>query len=528
MNLLDKDEILNQCYKALEQSTCDSIINSLFDNWQVWFSGIGATLIGTIFVLMFTNRKVHVTPTINIVNGDKVEDENSKDKKGYEKNIQTIDIAYCEDDQIKELKKYFNANYNPLTSIDDSEKVFFPSSLEHLDSKNVTRSFYVKRFSTYTLPDHGLIKKNSNLFGHVFEINPRFISWSDNGTDILVVTDLGNSRTYNVYEDKLRCDYDGYGNSSPFCYVFRPDWSHWNKISEFNNIACYFLSTGGPSIVRGDWLYLQAGRQKPQPLMLGVRLNVGGMVDISNKPKLPNLWRPGRREIMLMDSEGKSYSQGGARALSSIDIETALSANEIKAGLAKRFEFDDILPPGHHIQTYRWHSAGQFIAVSTAPEYKENIEKQKVWVIHYNTGKVVGYSENAHILVDWVKDSDVLILAHYQDAESNEPSGFIAWNLNDDTKEIIGEENQNTDIRRIIFDYKDKVDSDKSYNANRTLVLHNSTTSFTIRSVDFKFGDPTLEIPFMGKAMWSSSDSRLIAGVGEKDGKYALWLWRVV
>ena len=529
MNLLDREKILTQCYKALEQSTCDSIINSLYDNWQVWFSGIGATLIGIIITLIFTNRKVHVTPTINIVKEGKVEDERSKDKKDYEKHIQTVDIAYCEDGQIRELKKYFNANYNPVSSADVAVESLFPSSLECLDSQNVTRSFYINRFNTYALPNYGLSKKSSNLFGHMYEIEPHFISWSDDGADILVVTDLGNSRTYHVYENKLRCNYNGYGNSSPYCYVFRPEWSRWNKFSEYSNAACYFLSTGGPSIVNGDWLYLQTGRQEPQRLMLGSRLNVGGMVDISNKPKLPNLWRPGRREIMLMDSEGKSSSQGGARALSSIDIEAALSENEIKAGLTKRFEFDDILPPGHHIQTYRWHAAGQFIAVSTAPEkYEENIKKQKVWVIHYNTGKIVAHSENAHMLVDWVKDSDVLILAHYEDVESNEPSRFIAWNLKDDTKEVIDEGNTHLDIKRIVFDAKVKSDTDKSYNADRTLVLHNSTTSFTIRRVDFKFGDPTLEIPFVGKAMWSPSDSRLIAGVGEKDGKYALWLWRVV
>ena len=524
MSLIDQNDAIAQCAKVFSSQHCERVIQSFILDPGAWWGGISVVIavVGTVIAYLAL-RKQSVPHKLPPDVEKLIEDAKSKQVP-----VETVDVRYPTDDELQFLRTWFQRLELPEEGAAPRWTPRTPIRIELVAEVDAERHFIAKGSERGVLPGEGVRVVREGLFGSEYAISPEFMSWADNGEEILVACDQHGIRRYRLSERGLDLRADHYSTRPPIAWRQLPKWCRWSVHPFLGLSPCYFIDIARIGAAGSDLLFVQLRNAEPVPIDLSSsRLRVGGLDAIGNLDALGNPWRPGRMEMMMMDNEGRSSPDGGARAIGVCELVGALGGTGIRDNLTRRLELDDVLPPGHYVRAYCWHHSGQFLAVAVGAQYP--IESLvRVLVVEYMKGRVLAASSWKRCLVGWLGTSGRMLLAQAADDPADGWT-FLVWTPASGEEQPIDLTNADTLARRLMLTFEEERSRHsraRRANADGSLWLDAYDGNFMVYPTVGGEGHGRTE--HKGTAAWSPTDPSLFASVGSIDGKAALRLWKVL
>lgn len=404
-----------------------------------------------------------------------------------------------------------------------------PVGIKLIAHADAERYFVAKGTERERFSKHRVRTVHEGLFTSQYAISPNFLSWSDDGQEVLTACDHHGIRRFKVGVNSLTLEQDHYTSRLPHYWTPTPEWCRWSIHPHLGRSLCYFIKVSDLRLPGADLLFFQLSRDAPIPIGLNESgLHVGGLDAIGNADRMPNPWRPGHQEILVMDSGGRARLNGGARAISIISVPEVLAATSISAGLTRRYELDSIVPPGHYVQSYSWHYSGQFMAVEVGS--RSQIELRRVWIIEYNEGRILAVSPRGRSMVGWIGLSNRLLLMHTCNNNQSATDNYSEWNILMDQEQEIDLQSPDPVTDRLLQAHRVQrrgYSRSQELNSNGSLWLNADNNCFRVSAASEVVNGGIVEIDHCGVAAWSPTDPSLIASAGEIDGEVAVRLWRI-
>lgn len=533
MQLIEKEFVIGKCLELTQGGeVCSKIAESLYSDAEIWFGGIGVGILSWL-VTLFVRQRIIVNNNFDPLVEQIKEIVKLQGGASASPGPESIVIArFCSDDERQTLLaqlsclKYIQSK-QPIGSFAD-----LPSKLTKIAEVDVDRYFRLRGADRAFLPDHGIRKVKEHLFGATYALSPNFISWSDDGAEILVACDMQGIRRYAVQDGQLRLAQDFYSHYPPYIWRRSPEWCRWSVHPHLSLLPCYFIRDVRLEGRSSDLLIFNMNGSEPKALNLGIsRMNVGGLSAIGHPERFTNPWRPGRRELLMMDSGGVASSDGGARAISVVAIDEALEKKDLRAAMVRRYELDSLLPPGHYVQGYAWHESGQFVFVDVG---SYQLDSRHILMLGYDDGRVIAATRRGIVMVGWVPDIDRMLVTHTSNVDCTGRKEFAVVDILGGDEVSVEKSTDNVHLRKLMLEHDESQSNYSSYsrkiNADGSMWVSADGATVRIyptREQDEQEGARAINFQHKGLVICSPVDPSLFASLGEADGKSALRLWRI-
>ena len=534
MSLLNKDWAVARCADVFASAHCEPVVSRIW----AWFEG-GAieqmlSLVVAVLSLVVAVKALSLARIQTLEARQRHAEEKQKQAEDEREKLKvvpknSIDLRHCVGDELAALRQWFEHLQEPPSQAPAAPAATsWPGSVQLVAEVDAERHFWVAGMMRGMMrPEGNLRVVHDGFFRSHYALGPTFLSWADNGEEILVACDAHGARRYGVSGDKLGSQplHDHY-EREPMPSAYSPDraWCRW-AVQPHSGLSLCYSSRG---VI--DELVVHLPREAPLRIDLArTGLSVGGLDAIWSAEGFGNPWRPGHRQLLLMDTAGRAEREGGARAIGVFDVaELQKSGTTLGRQIIHRYELDHVLPPGHYVQGYAWHDSGHFIAVASSRNYAHEPGTRRVMVFDRVLGRVLAASAWARYLVGWMPGASQLLLGCAPAEQSPQAWDFVAWDPVSQQETPLAQDDAAPAVRRMMLGFVEQRSPDRGLrqlNADARLWLDARWQHLCVSPV----GEPGQEcrIPHEGRAAWSPTDPRLFASVGRIDGKAALRLWRV-
>lgn len=528
-----------QCAELFARTHCESVANALAGWLDGDAMGQVLSLVVAVLSLVVTVKALSLTREQMIETRRRHEEERRKEaeeERDKEKVVpkDSIDLRHCTGDELEALRKWFQHLQVPPPQVSATPPAG-PStpSLQLVSEVDAERHFWVAGMMRSMMSPGGNLRLvHDGLFRSKYAMGPAFLSWADDGEEILVACDVAGARRYRV-DGGLHLVDDKYLGAPVFSPqgLSRP-WCRWSVSGTWSSL-CYAKDGVTQDLVvqiaRSEPLFINLRQARQSEKGTSVSLSVGGLDAIWLPDAHDNPWRPGRCHILLVDSEGRAGNEGGARALSLFDVaKQKKEGGDIGRYIIYRYELDHVLPFGHYVQGYAWHHSGHFIAVASSQQYPHERTTRRVMVFDQVKGRVLASSAWERYLVGWLPGSGQLLLGCTASDLPSTDWRFMVWDPVSEREIPLALDDATPAERRMMLcfvDQRSRETRERHLNADARLWLDVGGGRICVSPV----GAPGQELVILheGHAAWSPTDPGLFASVGRIDGKAALRLWRV-
>lgn len=538
MSFLNQEWAVAQCAELFARTHCESVANALVGWLDGDAMGQVLSLVVAVLSLVVTVKALSLTREQMIETRRRHEEERNKEAEEERERLKvapknSVDLRHCEGDELQALRKWFLHLQVPPAAPEAPTAVAPPLSARVVAEVNADRHFSVGGSLRQVMtPAHRLRLVREGVFRSEYAVEPGFLSWADNGEEILVACDSTGARRYAVLDKGLRLVDDRYSDE-PVLYGrgFDRAWCRWSVSGVWPSL-CYANDGVTRDLVvqmgRAEPLFINLTQARQSEKGTSVSVSVGGLDAIWLPGAHDNPWRPGRGHLLLVDSEGRAENEGGARALSVFDVAKQQKvAGDIGSHIIYRYELDHVLPFGHYVQGYAWHHSGHFVAVASSQPSHERTTR-RVMVFDQVKGRVLASSAWERYLVGWLPGSGQLLLGCTASDLPSTDWRFTVWDPVSERENPLAVDDAAPAVRRMMLSFVDqrsRQTRERHLNADAQLWLDVDGGRICVSPV----GAPgqELAIPHEGHAAWSPTDPGLFASVGRIDGKAALRLWRV-